>query len=61
MIVRGVRLRGTSAGKYEEGTPGTKAGRKDEKLILYRQKERMTPAKTKEHEHRSRKRKRKAC
>jgi hypothetical protein len=47
MIIRGVRLRGTSAGKYEEGTPGTKAGRKDETLILYRQKERMTPAKNK--------------
>ena len=35
--------------KYEEGTPGTKAGRKDEALTLYRQKERMTPAKAKEH------------
>jgi hypothetical protein len=39
---------GTS--KYEEGVPGTEAGRKDDPLTSYRDKEPMTPAKIKEHE-----------
>src|SRR5215213_5135251 len=39
---------GTS--KYEEGVPGTEAGRKDDPLTSYREKEPMTPAKIKEHE-----------
>jgi hypothetical protein len=40
--------KGTS--KYEEGVPGTKAGRKEDPLTGYREKEPMTPAKIKEHE-----------
>src|SRR5919106_6112302 len=40
--------KGTS--KYEEGVPGTEAGRKDDPLTSYRDKEPMTPAKIKEHE-----------
>ena len=36
--------------KYEEGVPGTEAGRKDDPLTSYRDKEPMTPAKIKEHE-----------
>jgi hypothetical protein len=39
---------GTS--KYEEGVPGTEAGRKDDPLTSYRDKEPMPPAKIKEHE-----------
>jgi hypothetical protein len=39
---------GTS--KYEEGVPGTEAGRKEDPLTTYREKEPMTPAKIKEHE-----------
>jgi hypothetical protein len=35
---------------YEEGTPGTETGRKDDPLTSYREKEPMTPAKIKEHE-----------
>src|SRR5215213_1143315 len=38
------------ASKYEEGVPGTEAGRKDDPLTSYREKEPMTPAKIKEHE-----------
>jgi hypothetical protein len=37
-------------GKFEEGAPGTEAGRKDDPLTSYREKEPMTPAKIKEHE-----------
>src|SRR5918995_2179464 len=40
--------KGTS--KYEEGVPGTEAGRKEDPLTEYREKEPMTPAKIKEHE-----------
>ena len=36
--------------KSEEGVPGTEAGRKDDPLTQYREKEAMTPAKVKEHE-----------
>src|ERR671922_2073512 len=36
--------------EYEEGAPGTEAGRKDDPLKEYREKEAMTPAKEKEHE-----------
>ena len=32
-------------GRYEEGGPGTEAGRKDDPLTEYRDKEAMTPAK----------------
>jgi len=39
---------GTS--KYEEGAPGTEAGKKEDPLTSYREKEPMTPAKIKEHE-----------
>jgi hypothetical protein len=35
---------------FEEGAPGTEAGRKDDPLTEYRDKEPMTPAKIKEHE-----------
>ena len=35
---------------YEEGTPGTDTGRKDDPLTSYEEKEPMTPAKIKEHE-----------
>jgi hypothetical protein len=50
IIIRGVRLEDSSAGRYEEDTPGTKPGGKDEPLTLYGQKVRMTLAKTKEQE-----------
>jgi hypothetical protein len=45
-------MSGSSEGisKYEEGVPGTEAGRKDDPLTSYREKEPMTPAKIKEHE-----------
>src|SRR5918992_5377148 len=45
-------MSGSSEGtsKYEEGVPGTEAGRKDDPLTSYRDKEPMTPAKIKEHE-----------
>ena len=36
--------------QFEEGVPGTEAGRKDDPLTSYRDKEPMTPAKIKEHE-----------
>jgi hypothetical protein len=36
--------------QFEEGAPGTEAGRKDDPLTSYRDKEPMTPAKIKEHE-----------
>jgi hypothetical protein len=39
------------ASVYEEGAPGTEAGRKDDSLTSYREKEPMTPAKIKEYEH----------
>ena len=38
------------ASVYEEGASGTEAGRKDDSLTSYREKEPMTPAKIKEHE-----------
>jgi hypothetical protein len=47
IIIRGVGLKGTSAGKIRRRYTGYKADRKDETLTLYRQKERMTPAKNK--------------
>ena len=34
--------------QFEEGVPGTEAGRKDDPLTSYRDKEPMTPAKIKE-------------
>jgi hypothetical protein len=45
-------MSGSSEGtsKYEEDVPGTEAGRKDDPLTSYRDKEPMTPAKIKEHE-----------
>src|ERR671910_693565 len=45
-------MSGSSEGtsKYEEDVPGTEAGRKDDPLTSYREKEAMTPAKIKEHE-----------
>src|ERR687895_545625 len=36
--------------QFEEGAPGSEAGRKDDPLTSYRDKEPMTPAKIKEHE-----------
>jgi hypothetical protein len=39
------------ASVYEEGASGTEAGRKDDSLTSYREKEPMTPAKIKEYEH----------
>ncbi|MDF2770067.1 MAG: hypothetical protein K0S91_2903, partial [Nitrososphaeraceae archaeon] len=36
--------------QFEEGGAGTEAGRKDDPLTSYRDKEPMTPAKIKEHE-----------
>ena len=36
--------------KFEEDSPGTEIGRKDDPLTEYREKEAMTPAKIKEHE-----------
>ncbi len=36
--------------QFEEGGAGTEAGRKDDPLTSYREKEAMTPAKIKEHE-----------
>ena len=41
---------GEQTSEYEEGAPGTEAGRKDDPLTEYREKEAMTPAKEKEHE-----------
>ena len=46
-------MSGSSEGtsKYEEGVPGTEAGRKDDPLTSYRDKEPMLPAcQIKEHE-----------
>src|SRR3954451_5523459 len=42
--------KGEQTSEYEEGTPGTEAGRKEDPLTEYREKEAMTPAKEKEHE-----------
>jgi hypothetical protein len=41
---------GAGIATFEEGTPGTEVGRKDDSLKEYRKKEPMTPAKIKEHE-----------
>jgi len=42
--------KGEQTSEYEEGAPGTEAGRKEDPLTEYREKEAMTPAKEKEHE-----------
>ena len=42
--------KGEQTSEYEEGAPGTEAGRKEDPLTSYREKEPMTPAKIKEHE-----------
>jgi hypothetical protein len=41
---------GEKSSEYEEGAPGTEAGRRDDPLTSYREKEPMTPSKIKEHE-----------
>jgi hypothetical protein len=42
--------KGEQTSEYEEGAPGTEAGRKEDPLTSYTEKEPMTPAKIKEHE-----------
>src|SRR5918912_874031 len=41
---------GRQGSTFEEGAAGTQAGRKDDPLTSYREKEPMTPARIKEHE-----------